>query len=253
MSVASPPLFAAFDRVRIVNLASRADRRAEMERQLARVGLLGDPRVAFFAACSFDEPGPFKRVGSRGAFHSHLTLLREAAEAGESILILQDDCDFLAPQIFDYRLPGQWDIFYGGYKASDPANLPESDIIGAHFMGFSPKAARTAADYLARYLEPGFPLDARAAAQPGFDPAIRPPIDGAFVWMRRAHPELTTVFAMLGVQRASRTDIGEQRVFDRIPGLRALAEAARAARRRWRGDDGPDDPRAIAAYTKRDR
>jgi glycosyl transferase, family 25 len=225
------PLFAAFDRIRVVNLPQRTDRRAEMERELRRAGVFGDPRVAFFPAVACADPGPFRRIGSHGAFRSHLTLLGEAARAGESILILQDDCDFLLPELEAYRLPERWDVFYGGYVARNPDNLAESDIIGAHFMGFSARAAKVATEYLTRYLEPDFPLDAKAAAQPGFDPAIRPPIDGAFVWMRRAHPELVTVFAMLGAQRASRTDIGDQRVFDRVPVLRDVAGWLRRLRR----------------------
>lgn len=227
-----PPIFASFDRIRIVNLASRADRRAEMEQQLSRVGLLDDPRVEFFGALSYSEPGPFLRSGSHGAFMSHLALLQEAAAAGQSILILQDDCDFLLPDIADHVPSEAWDVFYGGYEASNPDDLHGSEIIGAHFMGFSPRAAAAAVDYLSDFLDPGFPPDPVAAAEANFDPAIRPPIDGALVWFRRAHPELRTVFAMLGVQRSSRTDIGDQRWFDKVPGLRRLAEAARRIRRR---------------------
>lgn len=234
--MSAPRFFDAFALIRIVNLPARTDRRAQMESELAAVGLKGDPRVQFFPAVARTDPGPFRRPGSHGAFLSHLALLREAAEAGQPILILQDDCQFLRPQIDTYVLPDQWDILYGGYVASDPDDLHASDIIGAHFMGFSPRAAQVALDYLTRYLEPGFPPDAKAAAQPGFDPAIRPPIDGAFVWMRRAHPELVTQFAMLGVQRASRTDIGDQRWFDRVPGVRSLVEVLRTMRNRWRRD-----------------
>ena len=230
-----PPVFAAFDRIRIVNLPARRDRRAEMEAQLARVGLLGDPRVAFFDAVACSDPGPFLRTGSHGAFKSHIALLQEAAAAGQSMLILQDDCDFILPDIETYRLPDEWDVFYGGYYASDPEDLHNSDIIGAHFMGFSPRAAHAAVEYFAGYLEPGFPPDPQAAAQPGFNPAIRPPIDGGLVWFRRAHPELRTEFALLGLQRSSRTDIGHQRWFDKVPGLRSLAEFARKLRRRLAG------------------
>jgi glycosyl transferase, family 25 len=227
-----PPVFSPFERIRIVNLASRPDRRAEMEGQLASVGLAGDPRVEFFEALSFDDPGPFLRKGSRGAFMSHLALLAEAAAAGQSILILQDDCDFLVPEIDDFVMPECWDVFYGGYTASDPLNPAESDIIGAHFMGFSPRAAGAARRYLTEYLGRDFKPDQRAAAEPDFDPDIRPPIDGAFVWFRRAHPELRTVFAMLGVQRSSRTDIGDQRWFDKVAGLRNLAGLLRRLLRR---------------------
>lgn len=225
-----PPLFDAFDRIRIINLASRTDRRVEMERELRRAGLLGDPRVAFFPAVACADSGPFPNRGAHGCFSSHLAILQEAAQAGHSLLILEDDCDFLMSEVAAYRPPENWDIFYGGYQASDPDNPHESDIIGSHFMGFSKRGASVAASYLSRFLESDFPLDAHAAAEPGFDPAIRPPVDGALVWMRRAHPELVTVFSMLGVQRPSRTDIGDQQWFDRVPGLRALAGWARRVR-----------------------
>lgn len=221
-------LFDHFERVRIVNLAHRKDRRNEMNRQLAKLGLHRDPRVSYFPAITAPDNGPFRQQGSHGAFLSHLALLTEAAEAGHSILILQDDCDFL-PELRDYVMP-ECDIFYGGYAAGDPNNPADSDIIGAHFMGFSPRAAKDAVSYLNGYLLPGFEPDPRAASEPGFDPKFRPPIDGAFVWFRRAHPELKTAFAMLSFQRSSRTDIGDTKWFDRIPVVRELAGLARKAK-----------------------
>lgn len=201
-----------------------------MEAQLARVGLLGDPRVAFHAASSPSEPGPFNSNGAHGCFLSHYALLQEAAAAGESILILEDDCDFL-PGAATFTAD-DFDVFYGGFNAaSDPADLHRSDIVGSHFMGFSQRAAKAAAAYFTAYLAPDFPPDARGASDPGFDPAIRPPVDGAYVWFRRAHPDLRTVFVTLGVQRPSRTDIGEQKWFDRMPGVRDAAGLARRVRR----------------------
>ena len=220
-------IFDHFDRIRIVNLAHRKDRRAEMRAQLARVGLSSDSRVEFFPALSFDDPGPFRRRGSHGNFKSRIPLLKESGDAGHSILILEDDCDFLYPQVMHFVMPDDWDIFYGGYVASDPQDLHNSDIIGSHFMGFSPRAAQAAAEYLTEYLKPDFPPDPRAALEPGFDPTIKPSIDGALVWFRRSHPQLITVFADLGYQRSSRTDVGEQTWFDRIPALRELGGMAR--------------------------
>lgn len=240
------PLFDAFDRVRIVNLQSRTDRRAEMERELRRVGMAGDGKVAFFPAIVCPDPGPFRRIGSHGNFLARIRLLEEAAAANESVLILEDDCDFIAPALRAYRMPAHWDIFYGGYHALDPDDPDRSDIIGSHFMGFSARAAHIAADYLTRYLQPDFPIDAQAAAEPGFDPAIRPPIDGAFVWMRRAHPELTTAFAMLGVQRRSRTDVGDQHPWDRVPVLRSLAALLRRLRNRLSGRYAAMKPDKVA-------
>ena len=226
-------LFNSFDRIRIVNLPHRKDRRAEMERELRRIGLEREPRVAFFPAVATAEKGPFWRPGDNGCFLSHFSILKEAAEAGDSVLILEDDCDFLVPQVLEFEMPDSWDVFYGGdLAASNPDNLDDSEIIGSHFMGFSSRAAKAAAKYLTDYLEPDFPPDPRAAAEPGFNPAIRPSIDGAYVWFRRAHPELVTVFSMVGIQRPSRTDIGQLKWFDRTPGVRELAELARKTARR---------------------
>ena len=229
------PIFAAFDQVRIVNLPSRTDRRAEMQSELAKVGMADDPRVAFFPAIACDDSGPFLRVGSHGNFLGRLAILKEAVAANASVLILEDDCDFLLPEILEYELPAEWDIFYGGFEFLGDGDPADSDIIGSHFMGFSREAAPVVLDYLTRYLEPDFPLDPQASQEPGFDPAIRPPIDGAFVWLRRAHPELKTVFCKVGVQRASRTDVGDQRFFDRIPIVRDLVGIARRALRGVRG------------------
>lgn len=228
-------IFNHFDRIRVVSLPHRKDRRSEMLAQFARVGLHDDARIEFFDALSFPDPGPFLRRGSHGNFKSRIPLLREAGDAGESILIFEDDCDFRVPQILEYELPAEWDIFYGGYTASEPEDPADSQIIGSHFMGFSPRAAKAAAEYLAAYLEPNFPPDPRAASEPGFDPAIKPPIDGAFVWFRRSRPDLVTVFADLGYQRSSRTDVGAKKWFDRIIGVRDLAGLARRIARRLRG------------------
>lgn len=223
--------FAPFARIRVVNLAERTDRRREMDEQFARLGLAGDSRIAYFPAIRASHPGPFRRLGSHGNFLGRIALLREAADAGEAILILEDDCDFLPAQLAGSELPARWDIVYGGYESSDESALTDSLIIGSHCMGFSARAAALAADYLTRYLEPDFPPDPIAAADPHYDPAIRPPIDGAFVWFRRAHPELETVFRKVAVQRASRTDVGDQRFFDRVPLLREAAAGARRLKR----------------------
>lgn len=224
-------VFEKFESIQIINLPARTDRRQEMMLQLERFEMNDDKRLAFFPAISVDNPGPFINRGAHGCFLSHYTVLQQAAKQNCSLLIIEDDCDFL-DAFSDYNLIPDVDVFYGGYSASDPSNLETSDIIGSHFMGFSSKAVKLAAEYFDEILKPEFSPDAQAAAQPGFDPAVKPPVDGAYVWFRRAHPELKTVFAMLTEQRASRTDIGDQRLFDRLPFVRDLAEAARRWKRR---------------------
>lgn len=197
-----------------------------MELELAAVGLGRDERVSFFPAVQIDEPGPFKRAGSHGCFISHRRILEDAAREMKSVLILQDDCKFL-DAILSYE-KGSCDIFYGGYVAKDSHDLHNSDIIGAHVMGFSAHAANCAAEYLSRFLrDPTFELDKKAAMEGNAQWDERPPIDGALVWFRRAHPQLKTEFALLSEQRRSRTDIGDQKWFDRIPVLRQMIELLR--------------------------
>ena len=224
-------IFDHYDSVRIVSLPSRKDRRRDMLRELQAIGQADNPKIQFFDALQRRDAGLFRSAGSHGCFHSHLAILEEAAAAKQSVLILQDDCEFLPSIHEDIALDG-CDILYGGYLASDPDDLHGSDIIGAHCMGFSARAASQASTYLRKLLDPAFPPDGKAAAQPGFNPALRPPIDGACVWFRRAHPELKTVFHLVANQRSSRSDITPLRFFDRIWGLRTLAAVARAIKRR---------------------
>lgn len=206
----------AFDLIRIINLPARTDRRRQMERELKRIGLAGDQRVAFFPAIAPADHHPFRAEGEKGVFLSHLAVLREAAEQNASVLILEDDADFTSalkpgePAVCD-------GIYYGGHEAATPDQLHSSDIIGAHCMGFSASVVRVLAPYLTELLEHPSP----------------PPIDGAYVWYRRAHPEVRTTFAVpaIAVQRPSRSDIARLRFFDRVPLLRDAANRARLLKR----------------------
>lgn len=213
-------VFDAFDRIRIVSLPERKDRRRDMRRQLATVGLAEDPRVSFFDAIRMSGAGSFRSSGSHGCYLSHLAVLIDAANHRQSVAILQDDCNFL-PGIHSCELP-EFDVFYGSHAEDSDA------MIGAHFMGFSAKAAQLAADYLQRLLDPDFPADSKASGERTFDATVRPPIDGSLVWFRRAHPQLKTSFALLGVQRRSRSDITPGKL-DRIPVVREAVEAMRKA------------------------
>ena len=77
------PLSNYFERVVIINLPERTDRRRRMERQLEAAGI--DPQrppVEFFAGIRPAEAGGWPSIGSRGGFLSHDTVLRQAKERG---------------------------------------------------------------------------------------------------------------------------------------------------------------------------
>ena len=82
--------------IRIINLPNRIDRRRGMDIQLVKVGLLEAPRVSYFGAIRPSDVANFSSIGARGVYESQRSILRQAAYAKESVLILEDDCLFRA-------------------------------------------------------------------------------------------------------------------------------------------------------------
>jgi hypothetical protein len=95
---------------------------------------------SFFDAIRPDDKGRFANIGFHGSYLSHLAVLGE----GGPVLILEDDCAFY-PGANCFYAP-ECDIFYGSH--ADDAD----EMIGAHCMGFSAKAAELAASYLSGLL-----------------------------------------------------------------------------------------------------
>ena len=216
------PALSGFDRIYVLNLPERADRRREIEVQLRRVGLsLATAPVRLFRAVRPPDAGSFPSLGARGCFMSHLGMLREAVRDGlGSVLILEDDVDF-APDA-ERRLPAV--LAASASPGPQLHELPAS--VGARTTHFI--ALRGAAiDEAARFLE-------AVAGRPPGDPNGGPMhVDGAYTWFRRVHPTRRTWVALpeLGHQRQSRTDIHPLRWYDRWPLVRDLAQAARRVRR----------------------
>jgi len=210
-------IFSGFDRIRIINLPSRPDRRREMMAELRRIGLDRDPRVEFVDGVIVEEAAPFRAPGEKGVFLAQLGIIADAAAAGESVLILEDDVDFTAAAATWQPSP-DCDIAYGGYMAANDADLHSSDIIGAHCVGLSARAAQALAPFLEQLLEHHSP----------------PPIDGAYVWFRRQRPGFRTEFAepVVAVQRPSRSDITPGHAIDRIAILHGPMGVARKLKRK---------------------
>ena len=210
-------IFSGFDRIRIINLPSRPDRRREMMAELRRIGLDRDPRVEFVDGVIVEEAAPFRAPGEKGVFLAQLGIIADAAAAGESVLILEDDVDFTAAAATWQPSP-DCDIAYGGYMAANDADLHSSDIIGAHCVGLSARAAQALAPFLEQLLEHHSP----------------PPIDGAYVWFRRQRQGFRTEFAepVVAVQRPSRSDITPGHAIDRIAILKGPMGVARKLKRK---------------------
>lgn len=247
---------AYFQRIYVINLASRRDRRRDMDAQLRRIGLekgLDNPAVELFTAIRPEHAGGFPAIGARGCFLSHLAVLRRARQAGlRRLLILEDDLDFSAD--FNQRIAGaiaglaatDWSFFYGSYTADTPpgppntaglAVVPPRQALGTTaFIAINGAAIGPTIQHLETLLE-------RPAGDPRGGPMH---VDGAYSRLRAAKPAWRTLAAIpeLGRQRSSRTDIHQLRWYDRLPGVRGAAAALRrlANALRRRPPAGPPVP-----------
>lgn len=227
---------ADFEAIRIINLAHRADRRAEIAEQLERVGLgFASSNVSLFDAYRPHDAGGFDSIGARGCFMSHLGVLREAKSC-RNLLVLEDDLDFVPHTNIAARirtaleaLPEDWGIFYGGCVTDVPPGAvpviqisPAASVRTSHFIAFNGHVIGRVVEYLEAILH-------RPPGHPDGGPMH---VDGAYSRFRADNPAVRVFAAIpeLGYQRASRTDIHSLRWFDRAPIVRELVRKIRRHR-----------------------
>nr|BAT28261.1 glycosyl transferase, family 25 [Aureimonas frigidaquae] len=238
-----PALLSVFDRIVVINLPERADRRAEIDAQLRRIGLsLDHPSVTIFNGIRPSEAAGFPNIGTRGCFLSHLGVLKLARDENwNAVLVLEDDLNFarnvnaLIPGLAAELSSRDWGMVYGfrppeltAIPRSGPllVEVPASDsIICLHIVAFQREAILRAIPYLEAILE-------RPAGSPDGGPMH---VDGAYNWFRAAYPQFSTFVTResLGFQRSSRTDIQLQGWPDRIPGVEPLVRRLRQIKNRF--------------------
>lgn len=228
-------IFDEFDQIRIINLQDRADRKRAVIRELARIGVREiAPPISFYTAQRL-APNNSKQSGPKGSLISHREVIREAAASGvRNLLVLEDDVFFNEPQpgqidaIINAMREKSWDIIYFGYLKPDgvPLNGPlagwSGGTIGGHFYGMNQPFMEKMLAF----------MDSFGKAELGMDstnPSFR---DGAFNLYFERNPDLKRflVAPSLARQRSSRTDLHQLSHFDRIPGLRDLAQMSRGLR-----------------------
>ncbi|MDY6937439.1 MAG: glycosyltransferase family 25 protein [Cyanobacteriota bacterium] len=217
-----------FDRTYVINLPEREDRRKEMTQELNLAGMPFTPnKVELFKAIKPDSPGPFKSIGFRGVFLSHLTILKTAkAEGFKNVLILEDDLEFRKdfPQyeeaIIAEMMSVDWDILNFGYYCDGYSGLESigssilkpfsGKIIGTHFYAVNGKVFDRLIDFLEGMLQrpPGHP-----------DGSPMSP-DGALNLFDNKFSDVNRLITVpyFGFQRSSPSDITPQ-WYDRLPVL----------------------------------
>jgi glycosyl transferase family 25 len=242
-TAANDSLLGGFERITVVNLPERIDRRREMEEQLQSVGVAADdPRLKFFAAKRPTEKGDWPSLGAKGCFTSHLQLLtKELRDGVRNILVLEDDCDFTArPRAVRESLARtlstiEWDLAYLGHPvAFDDA--PGSDVGTwvAHAGSFQQSHCYAvngrALPRLVEFLEA---ITRRPESHPLGGPQH---YDGALNMFRLQNPDIKTLLAgpSLAHQRSSKSDIFEH-WYDKVPGLSQVMALRRSLKKRLIG------------------
>jgi glycosyl transferase family 25 len=234
-----PTLNQYFDRVVVINLPSRTDRRRDMEEQLRRINL----NAEFFAASQVNEVGDWPSLGARGCFLSHYSVIKSSLEANvRNVLILEDDLDFSGklaaaePRLVDAIATEPWDFLYLGHIEPLPAPVGDFELVPwiaglrtTHFLAIN----QSILPRLVAFLED-------VMSRPDGHPLGGPQhVDGAYSMFRAQNPDVITLILNpnMGFQRISESDIATNRL-DKVPGLRGLKSMLRSARRKLKSNDG---------------
>ncbi len=233
-------LFDAFERIVVINLPHRRDRRREILAELGSAGVAADdPRLQFFTAIRPMDAGSFPSIGARGCFMSHLGVIEAALRDGVTrLLILEDDLQFkpvvchVQPTLEARLLQDDWDFAYFGHVellGGDPLAPQwlsiETPLVCAHFYGLSGRVLPGLRDYLKSCL-------LRPAGHPDGG-AMH--VDGALSMFRARQQAVTLIVApSLGRQRSSCSDIYPYRWYDRWPLAKTMVAIARRLKNRTR-------------------
>jgi glycosyl transferase family 25 len=168
-----------FERIYVINLPERADRRRAVIQELEDFGISpSSGKVEIFPAIRPTNAGAFPNIGILGCCLSHLEVLRQAQKRGLSnVLILEDDvCFSKRLKIEETQLIAQltsmkWDMIHFGYfpyhgfdysdyygnafSSNDPCSIialnpGQPPLQGTHFYGVNSSIFSRLIEFLER-------------------------------------------------------------------------------------------------------
>jgi hypothetical protein len=236
-------IFEIFDRIFVVNLPERRDRRAETIQDLHKLSIAeNDPRVIFFPAIKPESLNGFPSLGARGCFLSHLAIFKQIKALNlTSALIIEDDLA-IHPQLINHldHLKQQvnrydWGFIYLGHVESVASNGElhlhpyTKPIMTTHCYAIH----QSILDSLINFLEL---ILTRPPGHPDGGPMH---VDGAFSTFRQQNPNILTLLTIpnMGWQRSSRSDVAESLFLEKLPIIPFLLNVFRKSKnyyRNWR-------------------
>ena len=227
-------MFSAFDSIRIISLPDRLDRRAEIGKEMARVGLAVDVGpVRMFDAIRPAEAAGFPSVGARGCYLSHLQVLREALETGtKHLMVFEDDALFTreiknAEALLGLCMSDDWDFLYPGHlmlpAIPGPLHwIPKDDwLMCTHAYAVNQRVLKPLVAYLEGALT-------RPVGHPDGGPMH---LDAAYNYFMRDTPGVLTYRSSrsLVIQRSSHSDVAPPKAVHRLvpPGALRVARKAK--------------------------
>lgn len=229
-----------FDKIYVINLPEREDRRREITDQFRKIGVSVDGSfVSFLPATRPTDRGEFPSVGARGCFMSHLGVIEHAlCNDYQSVLILEDDADWTSSALrsrdsfHEVLSQTPWTFLHGGLGENASGEVggvnlhplpPDQPMRLTHFVGLRGSAIRTAKEYLTEMLK-------RPAGSEQGGPMH---VDGAYSWLRKTHPEIIGYVCepSLTKQRPSNSDITPSSGVKALPLIRNVLSVARWTRK----------------------
>lgn len=209
-----------FDKVDIINIQSRSDRKIETEDEFKRHGFTIDGKKAsFFKAVTVENAAGFPSKGARGCFLSHLNILKSAIDAGqESQLIIEDDICFIKDisaiqvKIIEQLNEMDWDIVYLGHTLASKNEhrfiKVTTKMQESHCYAVNRKCLTRLFNYLECIL----------TREPGHSDGGPMHYDGALNMFIARNPDLKVYYYAknLAYQRPSATDIHEGAKLEKV-------------------------------------
>lgn len=220
----------------VINLDSRKDRLNEFRSEISKIGLsFRKGEVERYAAIKPERKGGFQTIGTRGAYLSHLSVMKLALkEKFERVLICEDDLQFSSD--FKERALGMlseldtydWDMTWFSYNVSNRfiqdwtgfRNVGRDyNLGGLHFYSIKLRVLPK----IIEFLEKRFKIIDQGHG--GFGHVD----DEITAFRNSAGPEFQTLVASppLGIQSRSRSDIQILNFYDKWPILRSISPYAR--------------------------